>query len=168
MSECRDRATVVLGATAPEPPAAPAAASGPLAALAGQFVRFAMLGAVGTAAHYAVLVAFVRLLSGDPLAGSVAGCVTGMLINYFLARRYAFRSNVPHRRALWRFVLIATAGLFLNTALMWLLVRAAGLHYLLAQVAATGTVVVWNFVPNRFWTFAAAERPAHGSPVEGA
>jgi putative flippase GtrA len=126
-----------------------------------QFVRFAMLGAVGTAAHYAVLVAFVRLLRGDPLVGSVAGCLTGMLVNYFLARRYAFRSRVPHRRALWRFALIAGVGLLLNTSLMWLLVRAAGLHYLVAQVLATGTVVVWNFVPNRLWTFAVAG-PARG------
>lgn len=178
MSECRAEATDGVGGAADRcraavstPPHAAQRACGfrSFVVAMRQFVRFAMLGAVGTAAHYAVLIGVVQGLRGDPLAGSAAGCVTGMLVNYFLSRRYAFRSRAPHRHALWRFALIATVGLLLNTALMALLVRSLGLHYLLAQVVATGIVLVWNFVPNALWTFAAPEHrhPVHGGPRAG-
>jgi putative flippase GtrA len=30
------------------------------------------------------------------------------------------------------------------------------LHYLIAQVIATGIVLIWNFLGNRIWTFRAS------------
>ncbi len=39
-----------------------------------------------------------------------------------------------------------------NTLVMWLLV-SAGLHYLLAQIAATVIVLFWNYVVALRWVF---------------
>ena len=82
-------------------------ASGGLA----RFLRFAAVGAVGTLAHYALLVALVEGAGAPPLAGATAGFVLGALVNYALARRLVFASTRSHAQALPRFFAVALAGL---------------------------------------------------------
>jgi putative flippase GtrA len=117
-----------------------------------QFLKFAAAGAVGTACHYATLVLWVEVLGGPVVPGTLAGFCVGALVNYLIARRFVFASDRPHATAVPRFALVAATGAALNTAIVaWL--NGAGLHYLAAQVVATGAVLVWNFFLNRAWTF---------------
>lgn len=119
-----------------------------------QFLKFAAGGAVGTACHYAVLVLWVEACGWPVVPGTLAGFVTGALVNYLIARRFVFQSDRPHQHALPRFAAIAAAGAAINTAIVGLL-YGTGLHYLLAQVCATGAVLVGNYLANRHWTFRA-------------
>jgi len=122
--------------------------------LLSQFLRFAGVGAVGTAGHYAILVAVVELFSGDPVAGSTLGFLGGAIINYFLNRQFTFDSDARHAVALPKFLTVAAIGMVINVSIMASLSRMLGVQYLLAQVAATLLVLLWNFLANRFWTFA--------------
>jgi len=118
-----------------------------------QFVRYAGAGAIGTAFHYAVLIALVQLARFDAVVASTAGAVAGAVVNYTLNHRFTFASEKPHTRALPRFALVAAAGVALNAAVMTSVLYLAGPHYLLAQVAATGAVLAAGFLANRAWTF---------------
>lgn len=122
--------------------------------LATQFVSFGAVGAVGTVAHYTLFVALVEWAAVDPVPASVAGAALGALVNYLLNYHYTFRSDRRHRDALPRFLAIAGLGLSLNTLCMALFVDSFGMHYLVAQVLATLSVLIWNFFANRHWTFA--------------
>jgi putative flippase GtrA len=117
-----------------------------------QFLKFAAAGALGTACHYAVLVLWVEAFGGPVVPGTLAGFVTGALVNYVIARRFVFRSDRPHQHALPRFAAIAAAGAAVNTAIVGAL-YGASMHYLLAQLIATGAVLILNFFANRYWTF---------------
>lgn len=119
-----------------------------------QFLKFAAAGAVGTACHYAVLVLWVEACGGPVVPGTLAGFVTGALVNYAIARRFVFASDRPHQQALPRFAAIAAVGAAVNTAIVGAL-YGARMHYLLAQVIATGAVLCWNYAANRYWTFRA-------------
>lgn len=123
-------------------------------ASAKQFSVFSLMGAMGTAAHYALLFLLVTGVGVHPVPASVAGAVLGAVINYILNYRFTFRSNRKHQEALPRFLAIAATGLALNTILMWLLVEPLRMHYLGAQLIATGCVLIWNYFGNRHWTFA--------------
>jgi putative flippase GtrA len=116
-------------------------------------MRFAAVGAVGTAAHYIVLTLLVELAGVPVLTATTAGFVTGAVVNYALNRKFTFSSTASHAAALPKFMTIAAAGAVLNGFIVALLTEAAGLHYLLAQVVATGMVLVLNFAANHFWTF---------------
>lgn len=118
-----------------------------------QFSVFSLVGVAGTLAHYALLFLLVSSQTAHPVPASVAGAVLGAVINYALNYRFTFRSARRHREALPRFLTIAAVGLALNAALMFLLVEPLQLHYLIAQLIATGCVLVWNFLGNRHWTF---------------
>lgn len=121
--------------------------------LAKQFRVYVFVGLAATVVHYAVLIALKEsgLLSSVP--ATLAGYLVGGVISYRLNRRHAFESDRPHREALWRFVVVAAIGFVVTGLLMALLHEYWGLHYLLVQVFATGSVMLWSFTANKFWTF---------------
>lgn len=118
-----------------------------------QFLGFAAVGAVGTAAHFATLVVLVQQLYVSPIWSSILGFLVGAIVNYLLSYRFVFQSRKRHVEAMRQFFAVASVGLLLNAAIMALAVQTLGLHYLLSQLLATGIVLLWNFAGNRFWTF---------------
>jgi putative flippase GtrA len=119
-----------------------------------QFIRFASAGATGTAVHYAFLLILVHFSLAQPVTASILGSFCGALINYLLSHHWVFKSNRGHRETFTRFFIISAIGLALNAALMYVLVAMSGIHYLPSQLVATGIVLLWNFLGNRFWAFA--------------
>ena len=122
-------------------------------ALLAQFLAFSGVGAVGTAAHYGVLLVLVEWGSRSAMLATTVGFGVGAGVNYVLSRRIVFRSTVPFGRGLLKFLLIAVIGASLNASLVGALAGQLAVHYLLAQVVATGVVLVFNYAANRFWTF---------------
>ena len=89
---------------------------------------FLSVGLVSTALHYAVM--------------------TVAMLN----RRFSFASQRPHRQGLPRFALMVSVGVLLNSLLLALGLHL-GLHYLPAQVVATGGVMGFNFACMKYWVF---------------
>ena len=121
-----------------------------------QFIRFAGAGACGTAVQYLVYVALVqgRVLGAVPAAA--AGFASGAVVNYTLIASFVFPRARSHRDAFWRFMTIAGVGLVLNSMVVAIATLSLGVHYVLAQGAATGLVLLWTFTGNRWWTFVEA------------
>jgi len=117
-----------------------------------RFIRFSIVGAVATAIQYVLLVLLVRGFEMAPTPASSIGFVLSAGVNYLLNYHFTFESDRPHGPAVAKFAALAATGLLINAAIMHLMV-AAGVHYLLAQVCATGVVLLWNFIGNSLWTF---------------
>ncbi len=118
-----------------------------------QFIKFTGVGAIGTIAHYAILVFLVHFFDTNAVLASSAGAIVGASVNYILNYHYTFNSNKDHGETLWRFFTIATIGFILNGLIMALLTEILTFFYLVAQIITTGTVLIWNFFGNRLWTF---------------
>lgn len=118
-----------------------------------QLTRFGMVGAVGTLAHYALLLALVEWLGTGAMTGTACGSVLGALVNYLLSRRLVFASQRRHREALPRFLLVAASSLLLNALLMYAMTVGLGWHYLVSQLLTTALLLLWNYVANARWTF---------------
>ena len=118
-----------------------------------QFIYFSGIGVIGTAGHYAVLIALVELFEIDPVYATTAGFVTGAIINYILNYHFTFRSSKRHGEALSKFMTVAIVGAILNTGIMHAGLEITPWPYLVIQVIATVIVLLWNFLLNKFWTF---------------
>lgn len=118
-----------------------------------QFAKFASVGAIATVAHYSTLILLRELLQVDAVLASTVGYTVGALVNYWLNFHWTFSNQADHKRAVPRFFTIAFIGMGLNAALMHAMILYLGLWYLIAQVLATGLVLVFNFICNRLWTF---------------
>jgi putative flippase GtrA len=117
-----------------------------------RLVRFAVVGGIATAIQYALLILLVRGFGMAPTPASSIGFVLSAVVNYLLNYRFTFQSSRPHGPAAAKFGLLAGTGLLINAVIMRLM-TGAGVHYLIAQVCATGVVLFWNFIGNSMWTF---------------
>lgn len=87
------------------------------------------------------------------MIASIVGFAFGAILNHWLNYYYTFCSTKSYAGTLMKFLAIACVGLMINTTAMVLLIGPGQIHYVVAQLAATGGVVVWNFSANAFWTF---------------
>ena len=119
-----------------------------------QFLAFASVGVFGTAVQYIILTALVETINLDPVISTTIGYLAGTIVNYTLSYKIIFKSSKKHYDALTKFLIIAGIGLLINMLLMYLGTRIFSLHYLLVQIIATSIVLFWNYILNKFWTFA--------------
>lgn len=118
-----------------------------------KFSFFLCIGGGITAAHYVVLITTVSLLGVDPVLASTTGYGVASLINYYLNSRITFKYEKSHGIALMKFLVVAAVGLVFNAVMMSACMDYLSLHYLVAQMVATVTVLVWNFFGNYAWSF---------------
>jgi putative flippase GtrA len=123
-----------------------------LTALARQFSSFFAIGVATTAVHYGVLIALVETWAINPVGATTAGFLSAVLLSYLLNRRYTFDERPAFHAGLLKYLATASIGLVLNAGTMALLTRW-GLHYVLAQIIASGLALFWNFFAARFVVF---------------
>ncbi|AKZ61894.1 hypothetical protein F506_03720 [Herbaspirillum hiltneri N3] len=122
-----------------------------------QFLVFALVGAIGTLTHYAVLLTLVELCGKSAVTGTACGALAGALVNFFLNHKLTFRSEQKFRKTILRFLLIAGASLALNTLLLHLVLQATDWDYRIAQLGVTALILVFNYVFSAAWAFAERE-----------
>jgi putative flippase GtrA len=122
-------------------------------AVTSRFIRYASVGAVATAVHYALLVGLVESgLLAAPLAAAL-GAWVGAQVAYAGNARFTFEGAPVTLRSWWRFQITAAIGAAISYSLVAAGVRL-GLHYLLAQAAATLLAMLVTYEINRRWSFA--------------
>ena len=124
------------------------------------FLRYAIVGAMGTAVDLGVLYLLTEWSGIDPQASwwfpvfVTAAFTAAVIHNYILNRVWTFQSKDKQVSAQFlRFALVSVGGFVLTQALMWLLVPVLGVWYLLAKALTSLLVLIWNFGLNKMWTF---------------
>lgn len=118
-----------------------------------QFAKYCVVGATAAVVDFGLLYILTDLVSVHYLLSNTLSFIAAALVNYYLNRKWTFRSTGQKRKQLPIFFTVATAGLFINDGIMFLGVEYLTLHYLWAKVVATGIVTVWNYLGNKFFTF---------------
>lgn len=118
------------------------------------FVMYGVIGLVGTIFHFLILTGLVELFDVASVTASSAGFIAGAVINHELNRGILFkRTPRSYLASGIRFFSTAVVGFMMNLGIMMLLVSVFAVHYLLAQIFATGIVFLITFVINKRWTF---------------
>jgi len=115
--------------------------------------RYAMVGAIGTLAHYVALTGLVEIGDMRASLATTLGAVVGATVNYILNYHFTFASQRAHARTFPRFITVAVLGMLVSGLGLWLGSDVLGLYYLGVQVACTVAVLVIGYALNRAWTF---------------
>ncbi len=115
--------------------------------------RFLLVGGICTLLQYLVLAALVEWFGWPATPASTLGYALSSGVNYLLSYTFTFQSSARHRSALPKFVVLSGSGLVLNGLVTYAGTTLFGWHYLVAQTAATGVTLLWNFFGNLLWTF---------------
>ncbi|MEM9397406.1 MAG: GtrA family protein [Pseudomonadota bacterium] len=113
------------------------------------FSRYGLAGLLGTSAHYAVM--WFLLAQTPPVVASTFGAICGCLLNYFFSRTFVFRTDLPIRPTLVRFSTVGLICIAANGIVLTLIGSLMSLP--LAQLIATGIVLILGFSLNKYWTF---------------
>lgn len=142
------------------------------------FLTYALVGLGGTAIDVGV---FALLIAATPLGTSLPGHIAAATVSFLLAvvnnyvwnRRYTFAHRKDrHRKQFTKFFIVSCIGWLLNIAFLTLyssliydallLQYAADAAYVLptlgsvtAKIAASITVLLYNYLANSYWTFRA-------------
>lgn len=116
------------------------------------FIRFLFVGGTATLIQFVLLVAFVELFKMPTVYASAVSYALSAVCNYLLNYHFTFASNQQHSETAPKFILAVLLGLCVNTATFYLL-QALLPHYILAQIGATLTALVVNFLVQKYWIF---------------
>lgn len=113
-----------------------------------QFIKYGIVGAGGTLAHYIFLVVLVNLYHANASLSALFGAFLGAIINYVLNYKFTFLSAKKHTVALPQFIIIASLSMILSA---WIVkyITSCELHYLLGQIAATALLLPIGFIINK-------------------
>lgn len=125
--------------------------------------RYFVTGCTAVVIHFSAMAFAVEILGIHETIASAIGFLMGASFNYFIQRLWVFRSNVPHRSALQKFVLVTATTSAINVALFSLLFALLPFHYLIIQAFVTGCIFLLNFTLNWKITFRDPQAGASGA-----
>ncbi|TFI55834.1 GtrA family protein [Mastigocladus laminosus UU774] len=118
-----------------------------------KFIRYAIVGVLGTSLHTGVLVLLVEVFSTPPLLSTSAGFIASFIASYLLNYKWTFRSKGKHINTLIRYSAVSLSGFILNLTIMFLIVDIFSLWYMIGQIISIIVVPVSNFILNSRWAF---------------
>ncbi|MCK4302984.1 MAG: GtrA family protein [Candidatus Eisenbacteria sp.] len=127
---------------------------------AGQFVRFLIVGGVGTVVNMVVFTLCTDAIGVHYIVASVVAFICAVSSNYFWNRRWTFNwSGRPGVAAQYlQFVAVSLLALGVNVLVLHLVVERASLSPKVGQLTGIAAGTIFNFAGNKFWVFARRER----------
>jgi putative flippase GtrA len=129
-----------------------------------QLIKFGIVGGSGVFVDFGITWILKEKVKIHRYIANSTGFICAATSNYFLNRWWTFVSHNPRiEQEYGLFLLIAVAGLGINTAILHLFSEKAGkrfmpqnarLRFYMAKLIATAVVTLWNFFLNYFITFA--------------
>lgn len=112
-----------------------------------QFMKYFFAALVGYVADFGLLIFCTEVLHFHYILSAIIGFIAGLIIVYLLSNKYVFGASKLKSRTteFVAFAVIGVVGLFLLTALMWILTDFANINYIVSKIVATVIVYAWNF-----------------------
>lgn len=128
------------------------------------FFRFAVIGSTFAALNMLLLALLISWLSLNHLIACTISFFALNALSYILNKTFTFRLNRNFSLTeVAKYYFIMAASLLLNLAIMYALVDIASIHYLLASLAATVALSLFNFFGHAKISFSRAPPPQPSS-----
>lgn len=137
-----------------------------IVSLAGEFIRYAIVGGIAFLADFGTLVVSQELLFKNLRQGvyvsTVFGFIAGLAVNYVLSLLFVFtqkkdKGNGRTVGAFLVFGVIGLLGLFFAELGMWIGVELLAWNYMFVKVLVAGAVLAWNYLGRKILIFNAKE-----------
>ncbi|HTF30898.1 MAG TPA: GtrA family protein [Flavitalea sp.] len=118
------------------------------------FLKTNMASLIASLFDYCVTIAAVTLFEMSPLKASIAGLISGAVLNFLLGRHWVFmqKEERSYSQAL-RYLKVWCGNLILNTGGMYILINQ-GVYYLTAKIIISVLVAVgYNYPLQKKYVF---------------
>lgn len=113
--------------------------------------KFASSSAIATAVDYTLYLVLVNNLF-SPVVSNIFSASTGMMINFFLQKRYIFQLNRKMSHAFIMSIGVSIGGIMLGTLFIYLLNKFTffATHQYITKLLVTGIIFFYNFYFKRY------------------
>lgn len=118
-----------------------------------EFIKYGLVGIVGTISHTLTLYFGVEELGLDPLLSSSLGFITSVIISFLMNTKWTFNSKRPNKKSFIKYLLVCLIGLSINLTILYFFTYIIIYNYLIGQVIALFIVPIINFSLNKKWAF---------------
>ena len=118
-----------------------------------RFTRFAVVGVMATATHTLVFAAAIELARIEPVTANALAFSIAVLVGFTLNRRWTFAAHGGAEARLWRYAVVALAGLGINSAIMYAVTHMAQRSPYIGLALAIVIVPPVTFALNQYWVF---------------
>jgi dolichol-phosphate mannosyltransferase len=119
-----------------------------------QFAKFGIVGLSGALVNLAIFTALQRGTNLPVWVDFSIGFMAGGVSNYFLNRRWTFRSTRHAGREGAQFLTVSFIALLAGNVVVDVMEKYLGIHHHhTVWLAATASGVFVNFFLNKYWTF---------------
>ena len=119
-----------------------------------EFLKFGVVGLSGVLIDFFVTWLFKEKIEINKYIANAAGFSLAVINNFLLNRYWTFEANhdaLPTQFV--KFVLIALAGLTINSILLLIILRFLHFNFYVTKLGVIGMVFFWNFYMNYLFTF---------------
>ena len=119
------------------------------------FLKANIASLVASLSDFLVTVLLVQWCETKIVTAAAAGTVTGGIINFLIGRHWVFQAGDEKTiRQLWKYALVWTGNLLLNTGGVYVLAGQAGLHYTVSKVMTSVLVAfLYNYPLQKNFVF---------------
>lgn len=115
-----------------------------------QIWRFGIIGVLSFVIDYTLLYIITEFAGINYLVSSAVSFTVSVIFNYILSIKWVFSTNNAKKiKNFILFVILSIVGLGINQFIMWFLVEAYNVFYLLSKVFATLIVMIYNFITRK-------------------
>ena len=118
-----------------------------------QILRFGAVGVIATAVDYGLFLLLTEVCRVHYLIANVIAFLVSVTVNYILSVKFVF--DVDESRSTGAqftfFAAMSAVGLGINELMLWLLSGLLPVPTSLSKLAATGAVMVYNFISRKLF-----------------
>ena len=120
-----------------------------------QFIKANIASLIASFCDFSITIIIKELFGADPFFASVAGTISGGIINFIIGRYWVFKvQHLNIHRQSRRYFIIWAGNLLLNSLGVYVLLYYAGLNYILAKLIISVAVAVgYNYPMQKKYVF---------------
>ncbi len=123
----------------------------------GRFLRFSLVGVIGTGVNYLFLFIFYSLFHFHYLLAAAVAFEFGVISNFIFNNKWTFKdrrkSNENIFLRFFNFNLVSLGGMAINLLIIFILKGHFNFNLYIANLFAILCAWFWNFFVNNFWTW---------------
>ncbi len=120
-----------------------------------EFLSAQVAAFIGTAVDFGVMIFLTELIGVWYVISNAIGAICGAITNFFLGRNWVFLSKerkISHQA--FRYFLVATGSMILNTLGVYLLTEFTSLNYIFSKVIVAILIAfTFNFLLQKYFVF---------------
>lgn len=118
-----------------------------------EFVKYGLVGIVGTTSHTLTLYLGVEKFGLNPLLSSSLGFIISVVISFLMNAKWTFNSSHRNKLFFAKYLIVCLIGLGINLTILYFFTYVVFYNYLIGQLIALIVVPIINFVLNKKWAF---------------